>query len=73
MHTENKIVTKKKKIQTLENQMIGNIRLIQGKNTRVCPLVIVRNDASEPFPLSLIERVKQILIVMINELDIVFT
>ena len=53
--------------------MIGNIRLIQGKNTRVCLLVIVRNDASEPFPLSLIERVKQILKVIINELDIVFT
>ena len=54
--------------------MIGNTRLIQGKKkTRVCLLDIVRNPASEPFPLSLIERVKQLLLVMINELDIVFT
>lgn len=72
MHTENKIVTKQNSNIGKSNDWKHSIDP-RKKNPRVCLLDIVRNPASEPFPLSLIERVKQLLLVMINELDIVFT
>lgn len=73
MHTENKIVTKKKENSNIGKSNDWKHSINPRKKHKGFSFVIVRNAASVPFPLSLIERVKQILIVIINELDIVFT